>query len=177
MPSKKKSLIIVYTGDGKGKTTAAMGMVFRCVAHGYKSAVVQFIKSDEGFKYGEQILAEQLPLLDIFTLGAGFTWKNDQETNQKAALEAWDKAKEVVLSGEYRMVVLDEVNYAIHHGYISELEVLKLFNRKPKEVHLVLTGRNARETIIEQADLVTEMKCLKHPYKEQGINGQKGIEW
>lgn len=177
MPSKKKSLIIVHTGDGKGKTTAAMGMVFRMVAHGWRAAVIQFIKSSDKYRYGEQILAEQMPLLDVFTLGKGFTWTNDEETNRRSVLSAWEKSKEAILSGKYHMVVLDEINNVIDYGFLEEESVLALLDQKPKHVHLVLTGRNAKASIIEKADLVTEMQCVKHPYKEQGIVAQKGIEW
>ena len=172
-----KSLIIVHTGDGKGKTTAAMGMVFRSVAHGHKVAIVQFIKNADDFKYGEQKLAKQFDNLDIFTMGAGFTWDTEnKELDIKTTLQTWEKAKELVYSGEYRMVLLDEINYVISYGYLDEKLVLELLENKPARMHLVLTGRGATEAIIARADLVTEMKNIKHPF-EKGILAQKGIEW
>ncbi len=174
---KDKSLIMVHTGEGKGKTTAAMGMVFRTVAHGWPAAIVQFMKSKDDFKYGEQKLAQQFDNLDIFTMGAGFTWNTDNpELDIQTTLETWQKAKECVFSGKYRLVLLDEINYVIDFKFLAEQEVLEMLNNKPAGLHLILTGRNATPAIIEKADLVTEMVNIKHPY-EKGIMAQKGIEW
>lgn len=174
---KSKKLIVVHTGNGKGKTSAAMGMAFRTVAHGGKVAVIQFLKSKEDYKYGEQKLAEQLDNFDIFTMGAGFTWDvNDRETDIRTTRETWEKCKETVLSGEYSLVIWDEINYVIDYDYLDVQEVLEFLEQRP-QVHIVLTGRNAKESVIEIADLVTEMKCIKHPYREQNIRAQKGIEW
>jgi len=175
---KKKSLIIVHTGDGKGKTTAAIGMAMRTVAHGWKVAFVQFLKNPKDYKYAIQKLEKDHENLDVFTLGAGFTWDTkDEEVDKKAARDTWEKAKELIFSQKYRMVVLDEINYAIGLGQLPEAEVLDLLENKPENLHLILTGRNATEKIIDVADLVTEMKNIKHPFREQGIIAQKGIEW
>ncbi len=173
---KTKKLIIVHTGEGKGKTTAALGMVMRTLAHGWHAAIVQFIKSAEDYKYGEAKLAEQMEQLDIFTMGDGFTWNNpDKEKNIRTALETWEKCKEVTLSGKYRLVVWDEINYAIHYGFLDEQLVLD-FLQQSLDLHIVMTGRYAKPSIMEIADLVTEMTNVKHPY-QAGIKAQKGVDW
>jgi len=175
---KKKSLIIIHTGDGKGKTTAALGLAMRTIAHGGRVAFVQFLKNPKDYKYAVHKLEKENENLDVFTMGAGFTWETkDKAKDIKLAHETWQKAKELIFSKKYNMVVLDEINYAIHYDFLPEEEVINLLMEKPKELHLVLTGRNATKKIIEKADLVTEMKNIKHPYKEQGISAQKGIEW
>lgn len=175
---KDKSLIMVFTGDGKGKTSAALTMAFRTVAHGWKAAVVQFMKSSKDFKYGERIIAEKLDGLDFFTMGAGFTWNtNDRELDVRTTLETWEKCKECVLSGKYRLVIWDEINYVIDYGFLPINTVLEFLRKKPPKVHIVLTGRNAKPELIEIANLVTEMKEIKHPYKLEGIIAQKGVEY
>lgn len=175
---KDKSLIIVFTGDGKGKTSAALMMAFRTVAHGWKAAVVQFMKSPKDFHYGEQMLSEKLPGLDFFMMGAGFTWNtNDRELDIRTTLETWEKCKSCVMSGDYRLVVWDEINYVIDYGFLPLADVLEFLKKKPPKVHICLTGRNAKPELIEMANLVTEMKDVKHPYRLEGIIAQKGIEY
>ncbi len=173
-----KSLTIVFTGDGKGKTSAALAMAFRTVAHGWKAAVVQFLKSPKDFKYGEHVIARKLEGLDFFTMGAGFTWDtNNRDLDIRTTLETWETCKRCVLCGEYKLVIWDEINYVIDYGFLSVDPVLEFLRKKPPKVHICLTGRNARPEIIEIANLVTEMKEIKHPYKLEGIIAQKGIEY
>ena len=175
---KNKFLTIIHTGDGKGKTTAALGMLMRMIAHGWRVAMVQFMKNPDTFKYAENKLNDQLDNLDVFTMGAGFTWDTkDQELDIQTTLQTWDKAKEIMLSGQYRMVVLDEINYVIDYEFLEEKSVINFLQKRPKNFHLVLTGRNASQRLIRMADLVTEMKNIKHPYQEKNILAQKGIEW
>ncbi|MBI4178243.1 cob(I)yrinic acid a,c-diamide adenosyltransferase [bacterium] len=175
---KDKALVIVFTGNGKGKTSAALLMAFRTVAHGWKAAVVQFLKSPKDFRYGEQIIAEKLEGLDFFMMGAGFTWNtNNRELDIQTTLSTWEKCKECVLSGKYRLVVWDEINYVIDYGFLPLDAVLEFLKNKPPKVHIVLTGRNAKPELIDRANLVTEMKEIKHPYKLEGIIAQKGVEY
>ncbi len=179
-PKKRtKGLVIVYTGDGKGKTTAALGMAFRSAGHQYRVAVVQFIKGT--MKAGEEQAAKMLaPYVDWTIGGRGFTagpWNKATHEEHVAAAQATLKiAEEKLLSGEFRMVVLDEVLGAINAKIVSVEQVLSLIQRKPPMVHLVLTGRGAPPEIIDAADLVTEMRLIKHPY-EQGVVAQKGVEF
>ncbi|OGH58568.1 MAG: cob(I)yrinic acid a,c-diamide adenosyltransferase [Candidatus Lindowbacteria bacterium RIFCSPLOWO2_12_FULL_62_27] len=175
---KDKSLVMVFTGDGKGKTSAAVLMAFRTVAHGWKAAVVQFMKSPKDFKYGERIIAEKIEGLDFFTMGAGFTWNtNNRDLDVRTTLETWEKCKECVSSGRYRTVIWDEINYVIDYGFLPLASVVDFLKQRPPKVHIVLTGRNAKPEIVELANLVTEMKEIKHPYKLEGIIAQKGIEY
>ena len=174
----EKGLIVVHTGKGKGKSTAAFGMIFRHIAHGMPSAVVQFIKG--GMSTGERdlILARFSDLCEFHTMGEGFTWETqDRARDVAAAQAAWAKAKELIASGEKSMVLLDEINIAIRYDYIDINEVVEfLKGEKPHMTHVVLTGRNARDELIEIADLVTEMELLKHPFRS-GIKAQKGVEF
>ena len=175
---KDKSLVIVFTGHGKGKTSAALLCAFRTVAHGWKAAVVQFLKSPRDFRYGEQIIAEKLPGLDFFMMGAGFTWNtNNRDLDVRTTRKTWEKCKECVMSGKYRIVIWDEINYVIDYGFLPLDPVLEFLKQKPPKVHICLTGRNAKPEIVEIANLVTEMKEVKHPYKLEGIIAQKGIEY
>lgn len=172
---KKKGLIIVNTGDGKGKTTSAMGIALRAAGHGMKSVMVQFIKGS--WSYGELISSKKLGNFDIFPMGRGFTWESENiELDRQAAQKAWEMCKEKALSGEYNIAIFDEINYAIHLGLIDVKEVVDFLKNKPEELHLILTGRNASKEIIKLADMVTEMKEIKHPFKK-GIVAQKGIEY
>ena len=174
---KKQNLIIVNTGEGKGKTTAAMGTAFRTLAHGGRVAVVQFLKSPDDYRYGERKLADRWENFDLFTMGAGFTWKTqDRDLDIRTTLKTWEKCKEIVRTGDYDLIIWDEINYVIDYGFLAEQEVLD-FLPEAHSVHLILTGRNATEKIMAAADLVTEMKNVKHPFREQGIKAQKGIEW
>ncbi len=176
---RTRGLVIVYTGDGKGKTTAALGMAFRSAGHRYRVAVVQFIKGT--MRAGEEQAAAMLaPYIDWTIGGRGFTAgplnRATREEHVRAAQETLRIAEEKLLSGEFRMVILDEILGAINAEIVTVEQVLSLIARKPEAVHLVLTGRGAPPEIIDAADLVTEMRLVKHPY-EQGIVAQKGVEF
>jgi cob(I)alamin adenosyltransferase len=174
---RKKGLIIVNTGDGKGKTTAALGVALRAVGHDFKVFVGQFIKGSR--EYGELVTAERLrEWLEICPMGEGFTWETkSRERDTEKAHEAWALFKDKILSGRYQIVVLDEINIAIRYGYLDVDEVVDTLKRKPPDLHVILTGRDAHPKIVEVADLVTEMRPVKHPFREQGITAQKGIEF
>ncbi|MBI4550433.1 MAG: cob(I)yrinic acid a,c-diamide adenosyltransferase [Candidatus Omnitrophica bacterium] len=172
----KKGLIMVHTGDGKGKTSAALGMAMRCVGNHMKVMMVQFIKG--AWKYGELAAAERLaPWLEIRPMGEGFTWDTkDRERDIEMTARAWEFGREKMMSGEYAMVIFDEINYVIDYQYLDPAKVIVALRDKPADVHVILTGRNAHPGIVEIADLVTEMKEVKHPFK-QGILAQKGVEF
>lgn len=174
----EKGLIIVNTGKGKGKSSAAFGMIFRCIAHDMQCAVVQFIKG--GMDTGERnlITTHFGDLCSFHTMGEGFTWETqDKERDIAAATAAWQKAKSLILDPENRMVLLDEINIALRYGYIPLDEVLAfLQEHKPPMTHVVLTGRNAADELIEIADLVTDMTLVKHPFRS-GIKAQIGVEF
>jgi len=177
--SMSQGLIIVHTGNGKGKTTAALGMGLRAWGQGLKIQVIQFIKGN--CKYGELDAVEELgPSFVIRQMGNGFVNNcnddNIMETHRLAAEEALNSAKNEILSGNWDMIILDEINYAISFGLIPLDAVLAVLEKKPASLHIVLTGRDAKPEIIELADLVTEMKEIKHPYKK-GISAQVGIEF
>lgn len=174
---KKKGLIIVHTGDGKGKTSAALGVAFRAAGHGMKVAVIQFIKGK--WKYGELEACRQLQNpIEIYQMGEGFTWDTkNRDRDVEMVQKAWQLCKEKLLSGKYNVVVFDEINYVIDYNYLSLNDVLEALERKPKMVHVILTGRNAKPELIDLADLVTEMREVKHPFKDQGILAQRGIEF
>ena len=180
-PKKRtKGLVIVYTGDGKGKTTAALGMAFRSAGHHYRVAVVQFIKGT--MKTGEEQAAKMVaPYIDWTVTGRGFTAGPlnvaTHEEHLQAAQEAVRIAEEKLTSGEFRMVILDEVLGAINAKIVTVEQILSLIQKKPPMVHLVLTGRGASQEIVDAADLVTEMKLIKHPYNDQGVIAQKGVEF
>ena len=170
-------LVIVHTGNGKGKTTAALGLAIRAWGEGLKVLILQFIKG--GWKYGElKALDKFAPDITVKQCGEGFTRRGntDMAKHQEAAKKALDEAKIAMQSGKWDMLILDEINYAIDFGLVPEDQVLDLIKHKPAKLHLVLTGRNAKPEIIANADLVTEMKEIKHPFK-QGIKAQKGIEF
>ena len=174
----EKGLVIVHTGKGKGKSSAGFGMIFRCVAHGLPCAVVQFIKG--GMDTGERnlITGHFADLCEFHTMGEGFTWETqDRERDIAAANAAWNKAKELIRDERNHMVLLDEINIALRYGYIPLEEVIAfLETEKPEMTHVVLTGRNAAEELIEIADLVTEMTLVKHPFRS-GIKAQIGVEF
>jgi cob(I)alamin adenosyltransferase len=175
MNDKKKGLIVVYTGHGKGKTTAALGLVFRALGRGLNVGVVQFIKGK--WKTGEGAFAETLPQLTFLVMGRGFTWESDDLSRDKeAARQAWEKAAELINDGEHEIVILDELTYVINYDFVSLNEVLAVLRGKPAHVHVVVTGRSAPEELVAVADLVTEMKSIKHPF-EQGIPAQPGIDF
>lgn len=174
----KKGLIIVHTGKGKGKSSAAFGMIFRCIAHDMKCAVVQFIKG--GMSTGERdlILEKFSDSCEFYTMGEGFTWETqDKSRDIEMATAAWEKAKDLIRNPENKMVLLDEINIAIRYDYIDVNEVVEFLNsEKPEMTHVVLTGRNAKVELIEAADLVTEMELIKHPFRA-GIKAQIGVEF
>lgn len=175
----KNGLVVVYTGNGKGKTTAALGIVLRSCGYKMNTAMIQFIK---GAMYsGELESAKMLaPHFDLLTMGKGFvTCGNNKITIEEhtgAAKEALKLAREKMLSGNYQIIICDEINNAVKLGLISKEDVISLINDKPVETHLILTGRDADDQIVELADMVTEMKEIKHPYKK-GIKAQKGIDF
>ncbi|HEV7285413.1 MAG TPA: cob(I)yrinic acid a,c-diamide adenosyltransferase, partial [Kaistia sp.] len=173
----EKGLLIVHTGKGKGKSTAAFGMAFRSLGHGLPVAVVQFVKG--AMDTGERMALERFgDLVSINRLGEGFTWDTqDRQRDIAAAKHAWETAKELIRSGEYHLVVLDELNIVLRYDYLPLAEVLEfLTTEKPADVHVVITGRNAPDALIEIADLVTEMELVKHPFRS-GVKAQKGIEY
>ncbi|MGO6967218.1 cob(I)yrinic acid a,c-diamide adenosyltransferase [Rhizobium leguminosarum] len=173
-----KGLIIVHTGKGKGKSSSAFGMIFRHIAHGKPSAVVQFIKG--AMWTGERDLIEKhfSDLCQFHTMGEGFTWETqDRARDVAVASAAWEKAKELIRDERNSMVLLDEINIALRYDYLDINEVVAfLKSEKPHLTHVVLTGRNAKEELIEIADLVTEMELVKHPFRS-GIKGQPGVEF
>ncbi len=178
-PEPERGLILVYTGDGKGKTTAALGLCVRAVGHGRKIRIIQFIKSDwpygerEGLKrLGPDVQCDSLGLGCIGILGDDKPW----EEHQTAARKAFEIAREAIISGTYDIVILDEINVAMDLKLLSPDMVMGLLRTKPPQVHLVLTGRGAPPEILEMADLVTEMKEIKHPYR-QGQPARKGIDF
>lgn len=176
--TEERGLLIVHTGKGKGKSTAAFGMVFRAIAHGLPCAVVQFIKG--GMPTGERKLIEKhfAHICQFHTMGEGFTWETqDRERDIQHARAAWEKSKELIKTPGIRLVLLDELNIAIRYSYVPLEEVLAfLKSEKPASVHVIITGRNAVPELIEAADLVTEMELVKHPFRS-GVKAQPGIEF
>lgn len=173
-----KGLIIVHTGAGKGKSSSGFGMILRCIAHGMPCAVVQFIKG--AWDTGERRLIEGNfgELCEFHAMGEGFTWETQDKARDIAAARAgWEKAKELIRDPGIRFVLLDEINIALRYDYLDMAEVLTfLRDEKPPMTHVCLTGRNAKEELIEMADLVTEMTLVKHPFRS-GIKGQPGVEF
>lgn len=173
---REKGLLIVHTGPGKGKTTAALGMVLRALGHGFKVGIVQFIKGarDSGERraleaFGDRVLVK--------ALGEGFTWETqDRERDIAATVRAWQEAAAMIADPEFGLVVLDEINVALRYGYLDLAEVLGVLAARPEGSHVVLTGRGAKEELIAAADLVTEMTLVKHPFRE-GVKAQAGIEF
>jgi cob(I)alamin adenosyltransferase len=175
--TREKGLLIVHTGAGKGKTTAALGLAFRALGQGLKVGVVQFIKG--AIPTGEAALAARLADLGLVmhTMGDGFTWNTqDRAKDTASARRAWERAVALLRDPSFDVVILDELNVVIRHGYLPLEEVLDELRRKREMLHVVVTGRNARDELIDLADLVTEMKLVKHPYRS-GIKAQKGVEF
>jgi len=173
----EKGLVIVHTGKGKGKSTAAFGMVFRMLGHGQQVAIIQFVKGK--WQTGERVALEKFgDLVSINTMGEGFTWETqDRQRDLAAARAAWERAKAIIKAGEHRMVLLDELNIVLRYEYLPIEEVVAfLRDEKPEPVHVVVTGRNAKPELIEIADLVTEMEVIKHPFRS-GVKAQLGIEF
>lgn len=179
LPETRKGLIIVHTGPGKGKTTAALGTAFRAVGQGMKVLMVQFIKGS--WHYGELDTAKMLGdgKIQILPMGRGFVKvgaeKPDPE-DVRMVEEAWQFASKSISSGQYDLVILDEINYAISYKMLEPEAVVQALERKPEMVHVILTGRNAHPSLVDLADLVTEMREVKHPY-QKGIMAQRGIEY
>jgi cob(I)alamin adenosyltransferase len=173
-----KGLIIVHTGAGKGKTSAALGMVFRHIAHDMPVAVVQFTKAPE-WVTGEAILLRRFPeLVTLEIMGEGFTWDTqDRERDIAAARRAWERAKELIRAARHKLVLLDELNIVLRYDYLPVDEIVAFLKaEKPADVHVVITGRNAKSELIEIADLVTEMTLVKHPFRA-GVKAQRGVEF
>jgi cob(I)alamin adenosyltransferase len=175
--SNQKGLVIVHTGNGKGKTTAALGMVLRSLGHGYRVAIVQFIKG--AWEPAEKAVFSLWPdQLEFHAMGEGFTWETqDRARDIQMAQTAWAKALTFIQNPAFQLVLLDEVNIALKLDYLSVEAVLAGLEQKPEASHVILTGRGAPPALIDRADLVTEMTLVKHPFKDQGIKAQPGIEF
>ncbi|MCL2340462.1 MAG: cob(I)yrinic acid a,c-diamide adenosyltransferase [Proteobacteria bacterium] len=171
-----RGLLMVFTGNGKGKTTAALGMAMRAAGHGLKVCFIQFIKG--GWRYGELDAVKRFEgLIDFHVMGQGFTWKSDNiEEDARLAREGWDFARAAIASGSYHTVVLDEFTYLLHYNMLPLEPCLDILTGRPAGQHVVVTGRHAPERLLELADLVTEMRAVKHPLAD-GIKAQPGIEF
>jgi cob(I)alamin adenosyltransferase len=173
---KEKGLLIVNTGTGKGKTSAAMGMGVRVLGHGMKLGVVQFIKG--AIDSAERNFLGAHPLCTFKAIGEGYTWNvQDLDRDKATARKGWDEAVAMIRSNEYKMVILDELNIVLKYNYLPIEEVLSVIATRGEDVHVVVTGRHAPAELIDAADLVSEIKPIKHPYKEQGIKAQRGVEF
>ena len=174
--TEERGLVIVHTGTGKGKSTAAFGMVMRCLGHGLKVGIVQFIKGV--WDTGERHVLERFPeLVTCRAMGEGFTWETqDRARDIAAARAAWNAAKAMIADPRYHLVLLDELNIVLRYDYLEIAEVVAALKAKPRDLHVVVTGRNAKPQLIEIADLVTEMTLVKHPFRG-GVKAQKGIEF
>ena len=173
---EERGVLIVYTGAGKGKTTAALGMAIRCIGHGLKVSIVQFIKGAIDTAE-ERALKSIGPQVAFLRLGEGYTWETqDRERDAEVAQQAWATATGFLRDPGYAMVILDELNIALHHDYVPLEAVLAVLAQRPPMQHVVITGRHAKPELIERADLVSEMKMIKHPFRK-GIKAQKGVEF
>ncbi|GIW54026.1 MAG: cob(I)alamin adenolsyltransferase/cobinamide ATP-dependent adenolsyltransferase [Nitrospiraceae bacterium] len=173
---QEKGLLIVHAGAGKGKTTAALGMALRCIGHGMKVAIVQFIKGAIDTAE-ERALSGFGDLVAFHRMGEGYTWETqDRERDALFAQRGWRTAREFLRDPSYAMVILDEFNIALHHEYVHLAQVLPVLRERPPMQHVVVTGRGAKQELIEEADLVTEMGQIKHPFRK-GIKAQKGVEF
>jgi cob(I)alamin adenosyltransferase len=174
--TEERGLLIVHTGTGKGKSTAAFGMVMRAIGHGMRVGIVQFVKG--GWTSGERAVLERFPeLVTIEVLGEGFTWETQDRKRDIASAEAaWAAAKAMMADPSYRMLVLDELNIVLRYDYLPLAEVLESLRAKPRDLHIIVTGRNAKPELIAESDLVTEMSLVKHPF-QVGVKAQKGIEF
>jgi cob(I)alamin adenosyltransferase len=174
--TEERGLVIVHTGAGKGKSTAAFGMVLRCIGHGFRVGVVQFVKG--AWSTGERTVLARFPdLVTCRAMGEGFTWDTqDRARDIAAARAAWETAKDMIADPSYRMVLLDELNIVLRYDYLPLDEVIAVLRGKPRDLHIVVTGRNAPAPLVEIADLVTEMTLVKHPFRA-GVKAQAGIEF
>ena len=177
MPVKKrKALVVLYTGHGKGKTTAALGMLLRAWGRGMKVCMLSFIK-EQTANFGEERAARKLGI-ELIPLGGGFTWlSKDIEQDKALARRCWELCKQKIASGEYDIVVLDEITYPLTYGWLDIDEVIETLRNRPDNLHVVMTGRDAPQALIDYADLVTEMREVKHPYRTEGLKAQPGIEF
>lgn len=175
---RKKGLVIVNTGNGKGKSTAAFGVLLRAWGRKLKVGVIQFIKHEQA-RYGEIKAVERMGEIDWLSSGDGFTWTSqDIEETEARARHGWARAQQKIVGGQYDLLILDEFTYLLHYGWVDTHEVIEwLKANKPPMLHLIITGRYAPEALIDYADLVTEMREIKHPFKEQGIRAQPGVEY
>jgi cob(I)alamin adenosyltransferase len=174
--TEERGLVIVHTGKGKGKSTAAMGLAMRCIGHGMQVGIVQFVKGV--WKTGERDVLNHFPdLVTIKAMGEGFTWETQDRARDVAAAEtAWAAAKEMIADPDMKMVILDELNIVLRYDYIPLDDVIETLKSKPRDLHVVVTGRNAKDELIEIADLVTEMTQVKHPFRS-GVKAQAGVEF
>ena len=174
--TQEKGLLIVHTGKGKGKTTAALGMVVRAIGHGMKVGVVQFVKG--AMTTGEKAVFDAFPEhIEFKPMGEGFTWDTqDRARDVAVAREAWEEVKRMIADPAYRMVLADELNIVLRYDYLPLEEVIAVLVNKPAEKHVIVTGRNAQEALMDAADLVTEMTMIKHPFRA-GVKAQAGIEF
>jgi len=174
--TEEKGLLIVHTGKGKGKSTAAWGMALRMIGYGKKVGIVQFVKG--AWETGERAVFDKFPdQVTIMAMGEGFTWETqDRERDVLAAGKAWAAAKEMIADPAYAMVILDEINIALRYEYLAMEDVIAGLTARPEMLHVVATGRNAHDDLIEAADLVTEMTLIKHPFRA-GIKAQQGVEF
>lgn len=171
----KRGLLLINTGDGKGKTTAALGLICRALGHGFRVCLLQFIKSTR--TSGELVSAQRFKdLLDVFVLGEGFTWNGKgMETHIEAAVRAWSFAKGIILSSRYRLIVLDEFTYLVTYNILDAYEVQDVLVNRPKGTHVLITGRDAPESLLQIADMVTDMRAVRHHFS-YGLTAQQGIE-
>ena len=173
---RQESVVLVHTGDGKGKSSSAFGVVLRAVARDWKVAVVQFLKSGQ-WQVGEEKVSRERLGVDWYAIGEGFTWESkDLSEDQAVAAEAWRHARTLIEAGEHRLVVLDEVTYPMNWGWIATDEVVEVIRSRPAKVNIVLTGRDAPQALIDVADTVTEMRKVKHAY-DTGVLAKKGIDY
>jgi cob(I)alamin adenosyltransferase len=173
---KEKGLLIVNTGTGKGKSTAAFGMGFRVLGHGMKLGVVQFIKG--ALETGERLLLANHPNCDLHVVGQGYTWDTqDRDADMITAAKGWAEAVRMIKDPSYHMVILDELNIVLKYQYLDITEVLEVFRNRREMLHIVVTGRHAPAELIKLADLVSDIRPIKHPYQTQGVKAQKGVEF
>ncbi len=174
--TREKGLLMVFTGPGKGKTTAAFGMALRAVGHGMRVGVVQFIKG--GRDSAERVALSRFETVDFQTMGDGFTWlTQNRERDIATAERAWAEVERMIGDSRYDLVILDELNVVLNYGYLDLARALATFSHRRPELHIAVTGRNAPVALLELADLVSEIRAVKHPYREQGVKAQRGIEF
>jgi len=173
--SEERGVVVLLTGNGKGKSSSAFGMAIRAIGHGMKVGIVQFIKS--WTNTGEQLFFDQADGVDFHIMGTGFTWDTqDKEKDIEAAKMLWSKAKVMLTNDDIGLVVLDELTYMLSYAYLDEEELLQAIRQRPKHQHVVITGRAAKDSLIELADTVSEIKDIKHAFRE-GVKAMPGIEW